>query len=185
MSRLNFYKTRQTRFERLNLRRNKMEMNRALNLLALALLVLATVFQSASAQTRTTLSRSTGMIGITSNQTARINVVRDDPFFFDDPFLRVELSFVDSDGNILAQKVYEVGAGKATFLDLNGRDVVGSGLNRLQLRAVVKFLGPVDLLPAENCIPTLEVIDNETGETRFLLPAVQKMQAPVIEETKL
>ena len=169
----------------MEINKSKQIRNRALNLLALALLVLATVFQSASAQTRTTLSRSTGMIGITSNQTARINVVRDDPFFFDDPFLRVELSFVDSDGNILAQKVYEVGAGKAAFLDLNGRDVVGSGLNRLQLRAVVKFVGTPDTLPAENCIPTLEVIDNNTGETRFLLPAVQKVQAPVIEETKL
>ena len=169
----------------MEINKSKQIRNRALNVLTLALLVMATVFQSASAQTRTTLSRSTGMIGITSNQTARINVVRDDPFFFDDPFLRVELLFVDSDGNILAQKVYEVGAGKATFLDLNGRDVVGSGLNRLQLRAVVKFVGTPDTRQAENCIPTLEVIDNNTGETRFLLPAVQKVQAPVIEETKL
>ena len=165
----------------MEINKSKQIRNRALNVLALALLVMATVFQSASAQTKTSLSRSTGMIGITTNQTARINVVRDDPFFFDDPFLRVELSFVDSDGNILAQKVYELGAGKATFLDLNGRDVVGSGLNRRQLRAVVKFLGPVDLLPAENCIPTLEVIDNDTGETRFVLPAVQKVQVPITE----
>ena len=165
----------------MEINKSKQIRNRALNVLTLALLLMATVFQSASAQTKTTLSRSTGMIGITSNQTARINVVRDDPFFRDDPFLRVELSFVDGDGNILEQKVYEVGAGKAAFLDLNGRDVVGSGLNRLQLRAVVKFVGTPDTRQAENCIPTLEVIDNDTGETRFLLPAVQKVQVPVIE----
>src|SRR5215213_9490834 len=163
----------------MEINKSKQIRNRALNVLALALLVMATVFQSASAQTKTSLSRSTGMIGITTNQTARINVV------FDDPFLRVELSFVDSDGNILAQKVYDLGAGKAVFLDFNGRDVPRSDSNRLQLRAVAKFLGPINLLPAENCIPTLEVIDNDTGETRFLLPAVQKVQAPVIEETKL
>src|SRR5215203_1795687 len=159
----------------MEINKSKQIRNRALNVLALALLVMATVFQSASAQTKTSLSRSTGMIGITTNQTARINVVRDDPF------LRIELSFVDSDGNILAQKVYDLGAGKAVFLDFNGRDVPRSDSNRLQLRAVAKFLGPVNLLPAENCIPTLEVIDNDTGETRFLLPAVQKVQVPVIE----
>jgi len=169
----------------MEINKSKQIRNRAWNVLTLELLVMATVFQSASAQTKTSLSRSTGMIGITTNQTARINVVRDDPFFFDDPFLRVELSFVDSDGNILAQKVYDLAAGKAVFLDFNGRDVPRSDSNRLQLRAVAKFLGPVNLLPAENCIPTLEVIDNDTGETRFLLPAVQKVQAPVIEETKL
>src|SRR5215211_3158415 len=163
----------------MEINKSKQIRNRALNVLALALLVMATIFQSASAQTNTSLFRSTGMIGITSNQTARINVVRDDPFFRDDPFLRVELSFVDSDGNILAQKVYDVGAGKAAFLDVNGREALGSGVNRLQLRAVVKFVGTPDTLQAENCIPTLEVIDNDTGETRFLLPAVQKVQVPI------
>src|SRR5215213_28773 len=56
----------------MEINKSKQIRNRALNVLALALLVMATVFQSASAQTKTSLSRSTGMIGITTNQTATI-----------------------------------------------------------------------------------------------------------------
>ena len=146
-----------------------------LKLAALAILVTATIFTgAASAQTAATVSRSTGMFGITTNQTARLNVVRDDPFFRDDPFLRIELLIVDTEGNILAQKVLDLGAGKGTYLDLRGRDVISRG--RVQLRAIVRFVGTPDTRVVENAIPTLEVIDNQTGETRFLLPAVQKVQ---------
>ena len=151
--------------------------NNAMKLFALAILLTATVFTGAvSAQTTANISRSTGMFGITQNQTARLNVVRDDPFFQDDPFLRVELSFVDGEGNILSQQVYNIEAGKAAFLDLKGSDVIGRSGNRAQMRAVVKFVGTPDTRLVENCIPTLEVFDNESGETRFLLPAVQKVQ---------
>ena len=151
-----------------------------LKLVALAILLTATIFTAAaSAQTAASMSRSTGMFGITTSQTARLNVVRDDPFFRDDPFLRVELSIVDGEGNILAQKVLDLGAGKATQLDLRGRDVIGRG--RVQLRAIVRFVGTPDTRLAENAIPTLEVIDNQTGETRILLPAVQKVQILAVE----
>jgi len=148
---------------------------RTLKLAGLAILVTATIFAgAASAQTATTMSRSTGMFGITTSQTARLNVVRDDPFFRDDPFLRIELLMVDGDGNVLAQKVIDLGAGKATQLDLRGRDVIGRG--RAQMRAIVRFVGTPDTRLVENAIPTLEIIDNQTGETRMLLPAVQKVQ---------
>ena len=150
---------------------------RFLKLIALAMLVTTgTLLGSSSASAAGDASRSTGMFGITQNQTARLSVVRDDPFF------RVELSFVDGEGNILSQKVYEIAAGKAAFLDLKGRDVVGrSSGNRVQMRAIVRFVGTPDTRQAENCIPTLEVFDSETRETRFLLPAVQKLQIPTVE----
>ncbi len=156
--------------------------NNAMKLFAMAILLTATVFTgAASAQTTANISRSTGMFGITQNQTARLSVVRDDPFFRDDPFLRVELSFVDGEGNILSQKVYDLGAGKAAFWDLKGRDVVGRSGNRAQIRAILRFIGTPDTRQVENCIPTLEVIDNQSGETRFLLPAVQKVQISTVE----
>ena len=154
--------------------------NKALTLFVFTMLVTAGTVLSAinaNAQASDEISyRSTGMFGITQNQTARLNVVLDDPFLRDDPFFQVELSFVDGEGNILSQKVYDIEAGKAAFLDLKGRDILGQSRNRAQMRAVVRFVGTPDTLPAENCIPTLEVFDSESGETRFLLPAVQKVQ---------
>jgi hypothetical protein len=121
------------------------------------------------------------MFGITQYQTARLNVVNLEDQIVDNPHCRVDLSFVDSDNNILAQKVYDLGAGKAAFLDLKGREVLGRGPNRIQIRAVVKFVGTPDTRQAENCIPTVEVIDNDTRETRFVLTTVQKVQVLGIE----
>lgn len=122
----------------------------------------------------------TGMFGITQNQTARLNVVRDDPFFQDDPFFRVELSFVDGNGNIMSQKVYEIEGGKSAFMDLRGSEIGGRESNRSQLRAMVRFVGTPDTRDdpffRDAAVVTLEVFDNKSGETRFLLPAVQKVQ---------
>ncbi len=116
----------------------------------------------------------TGMFGITQNQTARLNVANlDDGSFV--PCIRIELSFVDRDGNILSQKVYEIDSGKSAFLDLRGSEIVGRDSKRAQLRAVVRFVGTPDTR-TYMWTPTLEVIDNESGETRFVVPAVQKVQ---------
>jgi hypothetical protein len=118
----------------------------------------------------------TGMFGITQNQTARLNIFNGGSGEPGDDDDRVELSFVDGDGNILSQKVYEIGAGKSAFLDFKGSEIVGRDSKRSQVRVVVRFVGTPDTRLAGNCIPTLEVFDNESGETRFLLPAVQKVQ---------
>jgi hypothetical protein len=118
---------------------------------------------------------STGQFGITQNQTARLNVFnggKDDPGDDDD---KVELSFVDGDGNILSQKVYELEEGKSAFLDLKGGELPRTGTNRTQMRAMVRYVGTPDTR-TYMWTPTLEVFDNESGETRFLLPAVQKVQ---------
>ena len=117
----------------------------------------------------------TGMFGITQNQTARLNVFNGgsgDPGDDDD---KIELSFVDGDGNILSQKVYELGAGKSAFLDIRGVEVPRTTTNRTQMRGIVRYVGTPDTR-TYMWTPTLEVFDNRTGETRFLLPAVQKVQ---------
>jgi len=151
--------------------------NTALKLLVLTVLATAvTLLGATDASAALNFTRSTGMFGITQNQTARLNVMRDDPFFHDNPFLRVELSFIDGEGNILSQKVYDIEPGKAAFLDLKGRDIMAQSGIRAQMRAVVKFVGTPDTRQLDNCIPTLEVFDTQSGETRFLLPVVQKVQ---------
>jgi hypothetical protein len=116
----------------------------------------------------------TGMFGITQNQTARINVANPDDGYFV-PCIKVELTFADSDGNVLSQKVYDIEAGKAASLDLRGGEIVGRDSKRAQVRATVKFVDLPDLR-TYMWTPILEVFDNESGETRFLLPALQKVQ---------
>jgi hypothetical protein len=116
----------------------------------------------------------TGMFGITQNQTARINVANPDNGYFV-PCIKVELTFADSDGNILSQKVYDIEAGKAASLDLKGSEIVGRDSKRSQIHARVRFVGTPDTR-TYMWTPILEVFDNESGETRFLLPALQKVQ---------
>ena len=119
---------------------------------------------------------STGMFGITQYQTARFSVFNGgsgDPG--DDDDRRVELLFVDGAGNILSQKVYELGTGKAAFFDLRGSDLPRTDTKRTQLRAMVRYVGTPDTR-TYMWAPTLEVFDTDSGETRFLLPAVQKVQ---------
>lgn len=152
--------------------------NSAMKLIALVAIVTTGAVwgaTSASAIKEVDPAAQFGMVGVTAGQTARLNVFRDDPFFQDDPFFRVELSFVDGDGNILSQKVIDLDSGKSAFLDLKGSDVPPRDTNRTQVRGVVKFVGTPDTR-TYMWTPTLEVFDNESGETRFLVPAVQKVQ---------
>ncbi len=150
--------------------------NRVLKLIALVALVTAgAVWGAPSASAALNLTESTGMFAITRTQTARINLVNlEDRAFV--PCIRVEMVFIDGDGNILSQKVYEIDSGKSAFLDLRGSEIIGREGSRANLRAEVRFVGTPDTRASENCIPTIEIFDNESGETRFLLPAVQKVQ---------
>lgn len=148
----------------------------ALKLIALIAMVTAgAVWGATSASASLNFTRTTGMFGINHTQTARINLVNlEDRAFV--PCVRVEMLFIDGDGNILAQKVYEVDAGKSAFMDVRGSEIIERGGNRAQIRAEVRFVGTPDTRLSDQCIPTVEVFDSESGETRFLLPAVQKVQ---------
>ena len=151
------------------------KLNNAVKLIALAAIVIAGTFWSAGVSASSELLRSTGMFGITMGQTARLNI-----YFVDDAATRVELSFVDGDGSILSQKVIDSLSLKSGFLYLRGVDLPPTHSNRIQVRAVVRFIGTPDVRIAEDCISTLEVFDNESGETRFLVPAVQKVLDPAV-----
>jgi len=152
----------------------------AIKLFALAMLLTATVFAGgAAAQTNEDISKSTGMFAITRNQTARLNVVNLGKEGAGLSYITVLLAFVDGDGNVLSQKVYVLGTGKAARLDLKWREVPTQG-NRAQLRAVVRSVGTPDTR-TYMWTPTLEVFDNESGETRLLIPTFQKVQITGVE----
>jgi hypothetical protein len=120
------------------------------------------------------------MVGITDAQTIRINVVNtNDP----NPSLppgpcRVVLNFRDADGNLFRnsdgqpiRRVVQLPAGQSAFLDLNGDVFARAG--RIQLRPVARVQQPDGNgnFPPDPCISTVEVINNATLQTSFVIPA--------------
>jgi hypothetical protein len=135
-----------------------------------------------------------GMVGITRGQTVRLNVVNAaQPSELPPGPTRVQLNFVDGDGNTITnprtgnpvQREVSLQPGHSASLLLNFDEVAadgGSERRRLQLRPVVN-VQPDDngQLPPGPTIPTVEVIDNSDGRTSFVLnalPAVQNQGAP-------
>jgi hypothetical protein len=143
---------------------------------------------------------SFGMVGITSGQTARINVSNTSIIICQ----RVVLSFRNSNGQLIRNRSGEVirrsvelQPGDATFLDLN-YDELPPGPIRQQLRAVIPaILPPVadsnqepqpigDQSPpvGDRLASTVEVIANANGRTVFALsgpPAIQKVPLPTAD----
>lgn len=122
-----------------------------------------------------------GQVGISTGQTARLNVSNfhpaqfdsDDPMHPPDPIRPaiVDLRILNRDGNIVARKRTRLEPGKSVSLQVN-RDIVAGDGNRADFRALVIFLHPGGRFNANLIIPTLEVINNETGiSSMFIHPA--------------
>jgi hypothetical protein len=102
-----------------------------------------------------------GVTGITRGQTARLHAV---PVGVQDPHL-VELIIYDSQGNVLAQSSQRLVPGRAATLSLDFASV-GVETNRLEIYTVMRF---VNGAPRRGyIIPTMEVIDDDTGKTLFM-----------------
>jgi hypothetical protein len=130
-----------------------------------------------------------GMIAVTNEQTARLNVVavggsrcastgdvQPGPCR-----IQVTLTFFDANGQVLAQRVETLQSGHATFLDLNGATlgggVIGDFSPRSEVRADVQVLGQPPDGDRPAVVPTLEVFDNfgmDVGKTRVALAAVPR-----------
>jgi hypothetical protein len=122
-----------------------------------------------------------GMVGIARGQTLRLNVValarKGDKSTVDNPLdavdvppgpCKVDLSFMDGEGNLIlpaVQRTLEIG--HASFVDLN-RDLLDRPGNRLEIRVMVNVICSTDR-GGIVAVPTLEVFDNITGETTFVL----------------
>ena len=127
-----------------------------------------------------------GMVGITSGQTARLNVYlppgppcrENSPC----PPARVQLSLMDANGNLAVQpcdprSVDCVGGsqtsvmlspGQSAFLEVSGDQMVGA-LSRVEIRPVVNLVPPgPPCVPASAIITTFEIIDNATNRTVLL-----------------
>ena len=131
-----------------------------------------------------------GMIGITHEQTARLNVnwgdVNPGPCRLRgevDPGpcrVQVELIFVDSQDNVLLRSTETLMPGHAAFLDLDGatlpRDTgpPSAGGNRTEIRAKIRLFEDPSIQPVSqgdrNLAATVEVFDNsglDAGKSRM------------------
>ena len=121
-----------------------------------------------------------GMLTVATNDGARINVVRvDAPNMVEDPNIRpchVELRFLDANGNQIGNsQTTSLRPGQAVSNDLdNGQPTSTEG--RRLIRADVRAIDPEDATRRSRCtiVPTLEVFDRRTVETRFMHPGVLK-----------
>ena len=107
-----------------------------------------------------------GMLAVTHGQTARLNVV-DTMDVPPGPCREVELMFLDSEGNIRQRSVQCLMSGHAAFLDLNGNFLELTD-NRAEIRGKVHLINPPERTMT-SFVATIEVFDNETGRTSFIL----------------
>jgi hypothetical protein len=165
-------------------------LSKALSVMALAAILLAAAAIWDNSTSRVSAFNpqpdppALGMLGITPEQTARLNVInwgdRSGPIPSGDRPVQVELSFFDSQGNLLLRSTETLMEGHAAFLDLNGATLFPSGdvgdavglSNRAEIRGGVQVLGPIPEPDRNtlNLVPTLEVFDNfgpDAGKSRM------------------
>jgi len=121
-----------------------------------------------------------GMLTVAANQGVRLNIVRvDDPEPVEDANSRtchVELRFLDASGNQIGNsQTTKLRPGQAVSNDLDNGQPTSTEGYRL-IRADVRAINPEDATRRSRCtiVPTLEVFDRRTGETRFMHPGVLK-----------
>lgn len=180
--------------------------SRALRLFAASLFMLTLAGLSATRKSGQALAQITpesipcptcrfGMVGITRGQTARLNVVNvgDVPQGLcrssdDVPpgpcRTQVDLVFFDNAGRQLSRTTETLAPGHSAFLDLNGDTLERQG-NRAEIRAAV-LVPPPD--PDRNSravlVATLEVFNNETGRTLFIVPATPALTSGAAQKGK-
>ncbi len=144
------------------------------------------------------LTVTTPMIGISTGQIARLNVLNPGvPAPAATASLcPVQLSFVDSGGNVLKLMEFLVIPGQSQSLDLN-HDTEGganSGV-RFELRAIIRIPPPsttttpptttttptmAPLIPASCVVPSLEIFDGTTGRTEALVTQTFTLPASIV-----
>lgn len=132
-----------------------------------------------------------GIFGIIPGQTVRLNVVNTsppDPNIPPDP-CRVVFTIRDGSGNAyvrpngtLATKTVSLNGGESAFIQLNADNLPRTSDGRFTIRpdASIQQPDPINGIPPGPCIPTVEVINNSTGRTQFVLnESVSAIQAAI------
>jgi hypothetical protein len=127
------------------------------------------------------------MIGIAIGESARVNALNiGNAWSTQDSSCSVTLQFLDTEGQLLKQKVVTLQSGKAASLDLGRGELPIGDDPRAEIRAVLLFgyYGGANPPPAVlhkfdcNIVPSLEVFDNNTGRTSFILTDAKQLPPP-------
>lgn len=132
--------------------------------------------------------QSSGMAGITAGQTARLSALNPG---VPAPLATgarcpVHVAFMDDQGTLLKSADIIVDPGKSASVDLNRDTDISTSTPRLQIRAVLTFTPstppPTSVMPGSGSgftgfvsivacrlIPTLEIFDNASSKTQFVL----------------
>jgi hypothetical protein len=123
--------------------------------------------------------QTSGMVGLTAGQTARLNVLNPGmpgPPVAVGTVCSTQLSFLNDQGVVLKTVTVDVAPGKSVPFDLDrDTDLASVTDKRVELRAVIQVppLNPVaTVLPQPimcTLVPTLEVFNNDTGKTQLIM----------------
>ena len=131
-----------------------------------------------------------GMVGAIRGEVARLNVTNINAAP-PDPCHAV-LAFVDASGDILlrpdgspVRREVTLAAGQSAFVQFHAANFIGKDETRVNFRPLV--LAPPDpytppdpitpsgsMAPPDPCVPSLEIIESATGQTRLLVPALAR-----------
>jgi hypothetical protein len=126
------------------------------------------------------------MIGVSTAQTARLNAVNlGTSSTMQNSSCTVTFEFLDAQGQVLAQKVVTLTPTNGAFLNLS-RSQLNGDIPRVQLRAVLLFgyYGGAPPTPDTlqhfdcNILPSLEVYDEKSGKTEFVLTVTKSLPPP-------
>ncbi len=110
-----------------------------------------------------------GSVGLTSGETALVNVVS----LFPTGPCNVNVVWLDTNGNVLNQTALAVGQRQTRSASLSGGAGIAAGtVGRAKIRPVVQWLpGPFlpDTCRADSLL-TLEIVDNATARTLIVVP---------------
>ena len=120
-----------------------------------------------------------GMMGAIRGEVARLNVSNVN-LYPPDPCHAI-LAFVDASGDVLVRpdgspvrREVTLAAGQSAFLQFHAANFIGRDETRLNFRPVLSVQPPDPTFPPDPCVPSLEIIESATGQTRLLIPGVAR-----------
>jgi hypothetical protein len=129
-----------------------------------------------------------GMMGAARGEIARLSVSNINTYP-PDP-CRATLAFVDGagdflrrpDGSLLRKDVM-LAAGHSSSLQFHANALLSGDENRLSFRPILSVPAPEENSPPDPCVPSLEIIDNASGQTRLVVPGSIRTYAGNHNET--
>jgi len=114
---------------------------------------------------------TTGMVGLSNNQAARLNVLNVAPASNATAAVcPAQLQIIDAGGGVLRQASVGIPSGKAAAIELRREDVTNASMPRIQVRGEVNSVAaPSGTTPVCSFVTTLEIIDEATGNTQVVL----------------